>query len=313
MQKRWFSTGGPDEGMKSLAHGLVFGLAAIGPGVGIGLVFASAIEATARHPRCRSDPHDDVLGSRDRGARLIGFVSRSSLVGKERQMKTFSSSWLRRAPSTRRNERHRPDPSGHGRLVWESSASRSSRPSMWKVFPKLRDTIEAARRPSRTPSRVRRAPRPRRRATRRVQEAARRGALGAIASSKRRVNRPSSPQGPLAKAERSPRDRGPRVEQIEAERTARSRSCRARFGHHDRARRAGRGSLTRRHAQRDMVDAYIKEERHGRQGSRTNVASSESSSPATRSPLQRRPCRGELDRVEASCFALPRSSIRTTS
>ena len=39
-----------DEGMKSLAHGLVFGLAAIGPGVGIGLVFASAIEATARQP-----------------------------------------------------------------------------------------------------------------------------------------------------------------------------------------------------------------------------------------------------------------------
>jgi F-type H+-transporting ATPase subunit c len=39
-----------DEGIKSLAHGLVFGLAAIGPGVGIGLVFASAIEATARQP-----------------------------------------------------------------------------------------------------------------------------------------------------------------------------------------------------------------------------------------------------------------------
>ena len=40
-----------DTGLKSLAHGLVFGLAAIGPGVGIGLVFSSAIEAMARQPR----------------------------------------------------------------------------------------------------------------------------------------------------------------------------------------------------------------------------------------------------------------------
>ena len=39
-----------DEGITSLAHGLVYGLAAIGPGVGIGLVVASALEATARQP-----------------------------------------------------------------------------------------------------------------------------------------------------------------------------------------------------------------------------------------------------------------------
>jgi F-type H+-transporting ATPase subunit c len=39
-----------DEGLTAVAHGLVFGLAAIGPGIGIGLVFASAIEATARQP-----------------------------------------------------------------------------------------------------------------------------------------------------------------------------------------------------------------------------------------------------------------------
>jgi F-type H+-transporting ATPase subunit c len=39
-----------DEGLTAVAHGLVFGLAAIGPGVGIGLVFSSAIEATARQP-----------------------------------------------------------------------------------------------------------------------------------------------------------------------------------------------------------------------------------------------------------------------
>ncbi len=39
-----------DEGLRSVAHGLVYGLAAIGPGIGIGLVFASAIEAMARQP-----------------------------------------------------------------------------------------------------------------------------------------------------------------------------------------------------------------------------------------------------------------------
>jgi F-type H+-transporting ATPase subunit c len=45
------STGGvTDEGLKAVAHGLVYGLAAVGPGVGIGLVFASAIEAMARQP-----------------------------------------------------------------------------------------------------------------------------------------------------------------------------------------------------------------------------------------------------------------------
>jgi F-type H+-transporting ATPase subunit c len=39
-----------DEGLKSVAHVLVYGLAAIGPGIGIGLVFSSAIEAMARQP-----------------------------------------------------------------------------------------------------------------------------------------------------------------------------------------------------------------------------------------------------------------------
>jgi F-type H+-transporting ATPase subunit c len=39
-----------DEGLTAIAHGLVFGLAAIGPGIGIGLVFSSAIEAMARQP-----------------------------------------------------------------------------------------------------------------------------------------------------------------------------------------------------------------------------------------------------------------------
>ncbi len=39
-----------DEGLRAVAHGLVYGLAAIGPGIGIGLVFSSAIEAMARQP-----------------------------------------------------------------------------------------------------------------------------------------------------------------------------------------------------------------------------------------------------------------------
>lgn len=39
-----------DEGLGALAAGLVYGLAAIGPGIGIGLVFSSAIQAMARQP-----------------------------------------------------------------------------------------------------------------------------------------------------------------------------------------------------------------------------------------------------------------------
>ncbi len=44
-------TGGvTDEGVSAIGRGLVYGLAAIGPGIGIGLVFSSAIEAMARQP-----------------------------------------------------------------------------------------------------------------------------------------------------------------------------------------------------------------------------------------------------------------------
>jgi F-type H+-transporting ATPase subunit c len=39
-----------DEGLSAIGKGLVYGLAAIGPGIGIGLVFSSAIEAMARQP-----------------------------------------------------------------------------------------------------------------------------------------------------------------------------------------------------------------------------------------------------------------------
>ena len=39
-----------DTGLASVGRGLVYGLAAIGPGIGIGLVFSSAIQAMARQP-----------------------------------------------------------------------------------------------------------------------------------------------------------------------------------------------------------------------------------------------------------------------
>ena len=39
-----------DAGLQALAGGIVYGLAAIGPGIGVGLVFGSAIEAMARQP-----------------------------------------------------------------------------------------------------------------------------------------------------------------------------------------------------------------------------------------------------------------------
>ena len=44
------TSGMTDEGLSSVAHGLVYGLGAIGPGIGIGLVFSSAIQAMARQP-----------------------------------------------------------------------------------------------------------------------------------------------------------------------------------------------------------------------------------------------------------------------
>jgi F-type H+-transporting ATPase subunit c len=65
-----------DEGLKSLAHGLVFGLAAIGPGVGVGLVFASAIEAMARQPETAGQTRTTMfLGfALIEALALIGFV-----------------------------------------------------------------------------------------------------------------------------------------------------------------------------------------------------------------------------------------------
>lgn len=65
-----------DEGMSSLAGGLVFGLAAIGPGIGIGLVFSSAIDAMARQPETAGQTRTTMfLGfALIEALALIGFV-----------------------------------------------------------------------------------------------------------------------------------------------------------------------------------------------------------------------------------------------
>jgi F-type H+-transporting ATPase subunit c len=65
-----------DEGLTALAHGLVYGLAAIGPGVGVGLVFSAAIEAMARQPETAGQTRTTMfLGfALIEALALIGFV-----------------------------------------------------------------------------------------------------------------------------------------------------------------------------------------------------------------------------------------------
>ena len=65
-----------DEGLASLAHGLVYGLAAIGPGIGVGLVFSSAIQAMARQPETAGETRTTMfLGfALIEALALIGFV-----------------------------------------------------------------------------------------------------------------------------------------------------------------------------------------------------------------------------------------------
>ena len=65
-----------DEGLSSIASGLVYGLAAIGPGIGIGLVFSSAIEAMARQPETAGQTRTTMfLGfALIEALALIGFV-----------------------------------------------------------------------------------------------------------------------------------------------------------------------------------------------------------------------------------------------
>jgi F-type H+-transporting ATPase subunit c len=63
-----------DEGLTALAHGLVYGLGAIGPGIGVGLVFSSAIEAIARQPE---------MAGQTRATMFIGFalIEALALIG----------------------------------------------------------------------------------------------------------------------------------------------------------------------------------------------------------------------------------------
>ena len=63
-----------DAGLEALAHGLVYGLAAIGPVVGVGLVFSSAIQAMARQPE---------MAGQTRTTMFIGFalIEALALIG----------------------------------------------------------------------------------------------------------------------------------------------------------------------------------------------------------------------------------------
>ena len=70
------SGGLTDEGVAAIGKGLVYGLAAIGPGVGIGLIFASAIEAMARQPETAGETRTTMfIGfALIEALALIGFV-----------------------------------------------------------------------------------------------------------------------------------------------------------------------------------------------------------------------------------------------
>ncbi len=65
-----------DEGVAAIGKGLVYGLAAIGPGIGVGLVFSSAIEAMARQPETAGETRTTMfLGfALIEALALIGFV-----------------------------------------------------------------------------------------------------------------------------------------------------------------------------------------------------------------------------------------------
>ncbi|HEV2755461.1 MAG TPA: ATP synthase F0 subunit C [Actinomycetota bacterium] len=69
-------TGLTDEGVATIGKGLVYGLAAIGPGIGVGLVFSSAIEAMARQPETAGETRTTMfLGfALIEALALIGFV-----------------------------------------------------------------------------------------------------------------------------------------------------------------------------------------------------------------------------------------------
>jgi F-type H+-transporting ATPase subunit c len=49
------------EGMKSLAAALAIGLGAIGPGVGVGMIGAKAMEAIGRNPEAMGDIRTNMI------------------------------------------------------------------------------------------------------------------------------------------------------------------------------------------------------------------------------------------------------------
>ena len=49
------------EGMKSLAAALAIGLGAIGPGVGVGMIGAKAMEAIGRNPEAMGDIRTNII------------------------------------------------------------------------------------------------------------------------------------------------------------------------------------------------------------------------------------------------------------
>ncbi|MFA5890182.1 MAG: ATP synthase F0 subunit C [Actinomycetota bacterium] len=59
-----------------IGKGLVYGLAAIGPGIGIGIVFGKAIEAIARQPEAQSlvQPVMYIGFALTEALALLGFV-----------------------------------------------------------------------------------------------------------------------------------------------------------------------------------------------------------------------------------------------
>lgn len=65
-----------DEGLKAIAKGLVYGLAAIGAAIGIGNVFSNAIQAMARQPETAGQTRTTMfLGfALIEALALIGFV-----------------------------------------------------------------------------------------------------------------------------------------------------------------------------------------------------------------------------------------------
>jgi F-type H+-transporting ATPase subunit c len=72
-----------DTGLAAIAAGLVYGLGAIGPGIGIGLVFGAAIEAMARQPETAGQTRTTMfIGfALIEALALIGFVLSFILQG----------------------------------------------------------------------------------------------------------------------------------------------------------------------------------------------------------------------------------------